>query len=457
MIARGLRARSGITLTEILIAILIMGVGLISLATLFPLGLLRLREASRNSRAGLTYETAADDMDTRALFYKPSFTRTWYGKLDPFTHDNDYTVNNLTVSSSNISLVSGLPICYDPLWRSLTAVVPNTGLFDPTLDYNTNYLGANPVANEARFGAGLFAGTAPFIAPDPGGGNPSAYGLQRLTNFIPWSNRGLTPRYPFTTNNFNTTLFPTQPGDVSWNVFTSIDDIVFNSTGGNANSPSSVLPDMTVNNAPQADFKYTWFVTGRQTDSTNGTQFTGEVVVCDSRPFGFDALPGQSILAPAGETAVEAIFGVGAGASLVPSGGPGFAVSDRTVLLRWGASLPDPQVRVGGWICDVTYERVPGIYHGRGFSANANPNGPNNGTAFDTPFVRCNWYQIGKRTDPQADNSIAGFPCRSMLVTITSKLKAQTLLNANGTPVHRNVALVMPSVISVIPRAFEVN
>ena len=36
---------AGITLTEILISILILGVGLVSLATLFPIGLLRLREA----------------------------------------------------------------------------------------------------------------------------------------------------------------------------------------------------------------------------------------------------------------------------------------------------------------------------------------------------------------------------------------------------------------------------
>jgi Tfp pilus assembly protein PilV len=48
MIAHPSRARSGITLTEILISILIMGVGLISLATLFPIGLLRLRDASRH-------------------------------------------------------------------------------------------------------------------------------------------------------------------------------------------------------------------------------------------------------------------------------------------------------------------------------------------------------------------------------------------------------------------------
>ena len=47
MIAREPHARSrrGITLTEILIAIMILGVGLVSLATLFPIGLLRLRDA----------------------------------------------------------------------------------------------------------------------------------------------------------------------------------------------------------------------------------------------------------------------------------------------------------------------------------------------------------------------------------------------------------------------------
>ena len=38
----GHRARAGITLTEILISIMILGIGLVSLATLFPIGLMRL-------------------------------------------------------------------------------------------------------------------------------------------------------------------------------------------------------------------------------------------------------------------------------------------------------------------------------------------------------------------------------------------------------------------------------
>jgi type II secretory pathway pseudopilin PulG len=443
MIARGHRARSGITLTEILIAILIMGVGLISLATLFPLGLLRLREASRNSRAGLTYETAADDMDTRSLFYKPSFVQTWYGTRDPFVQDvasdlattsgilasNPFSPNGQNPTTGAPLLQNGLPFCYDPLWRDITGVVPNSGVFDPTLDFQAGY--ASQVG-EARFGDGNLGGSKPYLRTDPDGSFPSAYGLQRLTNFVPWSSKNLTFQFPFTCTNKSLT---SQPLDVAGNVFASNDDIVFNPTGGNANAFSSVLPDMTgPGNVPMADYKYTWFVTGRQTDAGgNGTQFVGEVVLCDGRQFGFDILPGTTAQAPAGEGVYEAIFG----------GSNGLNVASRTVTLRWKPSTgqPDPPVRVGGWICDVTYERNTATYATR------------LGTT-QTSFARCNWYQVSKRTDAQTDTLDATY--RQMVLTVASPLKTQTLLNA-GAPVHVNVALVMPSVITVFPRSFEVH
>ena len=45
-----------------------------------------------------------------------------------------------------------------------------------------------------------------------------------------------------------------------------------------------------------------------------------------------------------------------------------------------------------------------------------------------------------------------------MVLTLTSPLRAKTLLNAaDGPPVHLNVALIMPSVINVFPRSFEVH
>ena len=480
MIARAAaRARSGITLTEILIAILIMGVGLISLATLFPLGLLRLREATRSSRGGLTFETAANDIDTRVLFYKPSFTQTWYWTLDnnknivprdPFVQDASPSGAVLGVLASgtnqviggvnlgavnNVGLTSGLPFCYDPLWRSITKVMPNSGLADPTLTVQASFV-SGVAPDEARFGAALFgAGLTPYaVRTDPDGNPPSAHGLQRLSNFIPWSNAGfyLNYQYPFTSFNWSL-LANQQPPDVAGNVFTSNDDVVFNSFTGNPNLPSPLLPDMTTG-GPQADYRFTWFVTGHQVDAGgNGAQFAGEVVVCDGRPFGWDTVPGQSFNAPAGETVVEAIYGYGKPSGSGPQGTANG--SDRSVLLRWPTSISDPQVRVGGWICDVTYERIPQNYRNRLVGGNA---------AFPVSagsLARCYWYQVAKRSDPQADtlaSSASPVPYRSMTVTLTSPVRVKTLLNASdGTPAHVNVALVMPSVINVFPRAFEVS
>ena len=464
MIAARRPRRSGITLTEILIAILIMGVGLISLATLFPLGLIRLREGTRQGRAGTTFETAADDMDARALLYKPSFRNSYYGLRDPFVQDADssgqyFTSNNGVNTGTGIiaagnfqlpanditygnggtdgytlnPLTTGLPICYDPLWRAITGTVPNTVLFDPTLDFSGSYYAK---ADEARFGGGIFGGTCPYIEVDPDKNYtlPSAYGLQRLTNFIPWSYKGLTPQYSFTYTNpnySNDSNINYQPVDVAGNVFTSVDDIVFNpSEGGGANAPSPLVPDMTAG-GPQADYRFTWFFTGRQVDANgNGAQFTGEVVVCDGRPFGFDPLPGSSAtFAPAGESVVEAIYGYGG--------------NSRAVFLRWKNTLADPQVRVGGWIADTTYERYVPTYRSRV---------GNTGTS----FVRCYWYQVAKRVDPTPDPTYSD--CRSMVVTLNSPVRTVTTQNPTTfQPYHRNVALIMPSVINVFPRAFEVH
>src|SRR5579863_4577014 len=74
MIRNPVRRRSGITLTEILISILILGIGLISLATLFPIGLIRLRNAQRQTRSAYLFQSAASDLDTRNLLNKLSFT-----------------------------------------------------------------------------------------------------------------------------------------------------------------------------------------------------------------------------------------------------------------------------------------------------------------------------------------------------------------------------------------------
>ena len=57
-----------------------------------------------------------------------------------------------------------------------------------------------------------------------------------------------------------------------------------------------------------------------------------------------------------GETVVEAIFGHSG--NIVPDGGPATAPGPTApCCLRWFRPQPDPVVKAGDWIADVTYER----------------------------------------------------------------------------------------------------
>ncbi len=157
------RARAGITLTEILISILIMGIGLLSLATLFPLGLLRLQAANRSTRSVLLTESAIGDVWGRNLLYKPSFSMSWYG-FDPFVQDpvNPSTPNKAT--DLYFTVGRGLPICYDPLWWG-TVMTNSKGTVTPS-------------TATIRFGSG-----AGYVRTTGNESTAAAAGLQRLTNF----------------------------------------------------------------------------------------------------------------------------------------------------------------------------------------------------------------------------------------------------------------------------------
>jgi hypothetical protein len=492
MFAREPRAldRRGITLTEILIAIMILGVGLTSLATLFPLGLLRLRDATRYTRTKyLTDSAEADGAAQSPYRLKPdgtgggllnpdSFAQVdainffygltpWYVTLAPTGgqqyspliqdtpgYGQDWTQGTppvqVGVSAGYPPVVGvppntgyGLPFAYDPLWRYQT-VSQTTGI-------NGYYLGDT---FEARFGSGIG-----FIRNDPSdGGLPSAHGLQRITNF----NR------PFVVNAGG--FIPIMPGSNRVpNIFVSQEDVVWvESLASNALSP--VLPDLSLPSSPQApaiDWRYSWMFTGYQVAGSGGPTFEGNIVIFENRPFGIDAVPNPpgpglagGTYRVAGETVVEAIFGH----SRNVQGGYG-AGADRTVLLRWYASEPDPVVKPGDWIADVTYERHaltvynPNTQSGRfmnGAPPLGVPNPFNNGEWDNLPAQRCIWYQVQKVT-PAIDDPYTNVNLRSMVVTVDRSLTSRTLLSAAGTPVVFNAALISPYVVNVIPRQFSVK
>jgi len=485
---------AGITLTEILISILILGVGLVSLATLFPIGLLRLREAQRQTRSAYLFESATADTAARGLLNANSFTYAdllnplvpwsyWYvqpsGRYDPLTQDTAlYGHDPLTPPTTfpgpgaNNSFLGGgygLPFAYDPLWRYQTVnpATGNQGIYlDPSLQSGTP---------EARFASGIYS-----LRPEGDGFPASAHGLQRLTNF---NTPGVMPSANWVPNIF------VSPEDVVWQESTNPNyTVAFSVTAAQpggipVGTPSTVVPDLSItyNTTPTpatptyqpiSDWRFSWMLTAQQTNGSNGASFAGNIVVFENRQFAYDPTTNQA----AGETVVEAIFG--AGKSLVKSPNmPSYyyaAGSDRTVLLRWPAvavgNIPnspqsDPVVKVGDWIADVTYERAQNQVNTRFYFNTATPTPPLQGAQNplnklewdNLPAQRCFWYQVQKVTPAQADPAMGTLGYRSMTVYVNQMLDAKTLLDRNGNPVYQNAALICPYVVNVIPQTFFVR
>lgn len=491
--------RRGITLTEILIAIMILGIGLVSLATLFPIGILRLRDATRYTRSATLLQTAAADSIARGMLDSGTFvyadnlngptgigTPYWYvspnsGRYNPMVQDTPYyggdwldTSNGMYLGANGNPYINvpganaawgsspGLPIAYDPLWRY------------QTLSSSTNlqgyYIGDT---YEARFGYGLTT-----VPTDPDGGPPSAHGLQRITNF----NRAFIPS--------GNAEIPVMPASMFLpNVFVSQEDMVWQDPQSNTytingqstasggilvTGPSPVVPDLSPptgvlnGGTPSLDWRYSWMYTGQLTSLANLANFDGNIVIFENRPFGIGpstgpyspagSFSGQNYMV-AGETVVEGVFGYST--TVVSStGGVGYgSAADRAVLLRWPDQLADPVVRPGDWIADVTYERQAATVISRFYNyPQVNSNFPvgglqNGANAYEwdnLPAQRCYWYQVTKVGTVGPDAQVAG--SRSVVVFVNQSLVARTVLNANGTPLHYNAALIAPNVVNVIPQ-----
>ena len=482
--------------------------GLASVATLFPLGLLRLRDAARSTRSAYLTESAAADLVARGLLTTGSFsiadqynyiyqgtlaTNPWFTTVDgqtynPLTQDTPGPASlvasqdwhdptdpaagpfNYFGATAGTSGGYGLPFAYDPLWR-FQVQNPNSNTNSPQGYYlNDNNL-------EARFGAGLG-----YIRNDPSGGLPSAHGLQRLTNFNrPFVQVGTNqPIAVMPVSNDVPKTF-VSPEDVVWNenVATNID--------ANGNILSPVLPDLRlandgllVNPNPVLtnDWRYSWMFTGQQNNTSSGSTFDGNIVIFENRPFGIEApSPPNPVAAPfqsyqvEGETVVEAIWGYSKHVSSL-GGNDGFGTSaDRSVLLRWYNTQPDPVVKVGDWIADVTYERnqtlagplstypLTRFQRFQQYFLSGTPTGtfggvqnPFNNAEWDNlPAQRCYWYRVQKVMPASPDSANAN-QFRSMVVYVDRTLQARTPLGAGGTVVTVNAALIAPNVVNVIPQ-----
>lgn len=452
------RNRRGITLTEILVSIGILGVGLIALATLFPLGLLRIQSATNYNRSALLAQSAFNETISRGLLTPSSFTSAHYWPVNPFNQDveigtmNPLPANNATYPvfrggprATPLGMVyrpgGGLPVCYDPLlWaqaRFSDPINPNSGTND----------------DDARFGNGIG-----MVEPLNSDGSTSApiWGMRRVTNFLPWSSTDSRRRFwPLT--------FPNADGpaelaarDVAADVFASQDDPLWQ----NKRDGATIVPDLTTTpGSTTYEWVFSWMITGQFANHESQSVFEGDFVVHRNRVFGLlpftQEVPGPPNapvrrLRPAGETVVQAVFGYNVpnaadfqpGAFVYPRG------DARQILLRWPASLADPDVRVGQWIADVTYQR------------NLAEDLVQYPLGVKYPGQRCHWYQIIRKSPIEEETGASSPPVtagfRRMVVTVARPVEARTRWLNQTTPLHET-ALIMPSVVNVFPKSVPVD
>ncbi len=212
--------------------------------------------------------------------------------------------------------------------------------------------------------------------------------MQRLTNFNRPAIMAAANQVP--------SIF-VSPEDMVWQEASNPNyTVAFSGSPGTpVGTPSTVVPDLSIDPSvqPTNDWRFSWMITAQQTNASNGAAFEGNIVIFENRPFAIDN--GQA----AGERVCEGVFGFSS--NVQPSTGPGYgAGADRTVLIRWFATQPDPVVKVGDWIADVTYERSQMLVNmpvptSLTPAAAANPST----REWDNlPAQRCFWYQVQKVT-----------------------------------------------------------
>jgi prepilin-type N-terminal cleavage/methylation domain-containing protein len=450
-------SRRGVTMTEVLIAIMILGIGMTSLMTLFPIGLMKLRDARRNNRASLLAENVASDLKTRDLLSRYSFAATLNASgvtggnlFDPWTKDIQALydkANAANVIEIQTATGFGIPIvcCYDPLFYSNLAYT-NSPAFS-----NVSQL----VDPKFRFGRAF----GNDLRSDPDGSRASGFGLPRLTNIWPALAASTLPSI----GNINSVA----------SIFVSQDDAVFPDFENEAN-PKIIDPKFAVtrqnpilplvDNASTGayslnDWDYSWIFTGKSRDRN---VFEGDMVIYNKRQFGVNTDSNNAVTGISGERVVEGIFGLGSVPMTTNNGTMGYAAGkSRKVLLMWpkidGAERPE--IKIGGWIADVTYEPYLNTTVSRfmqDFDGDGRPD-------VEHPGQRCHWYRIVQRsevTDPYvADPGLSGLTnMEAMIVTVDRPVVSKTLLKKSGAgyqPVHVNAALIAPEVVAVFPITLE--
>jgi hypothetical protein len=301
------------SLIEVLVAIFVMGLGMIALLTLFPIGAISMGQAIQYDRATVCAGNAA------------AADRIWSIGLDPQVH-KDF------LDPSESGHAAGTP-----------QIPPNGGPGYPVFvdDWGYNAIagslnGALPATPVPPTSPSFWVGGMDGVTVNPNFGAAPPYGIRRQsTSFLNNSSAGGDPALstgilvgpfgPLTGPAYRTNKI------LSWSFL--LDDMTFLSDGISSGLP---CPPPGIG-AVQREDRYSWAYFYRPPQIATGSvvdaQIDLNVVVYNGRTPGFSATG-----APLGEQTFLALFDTNS--------------NPNRIRLTWGSAPPN--VRKGSWVLDAT-------------------------------------------------------------------------------------------------------
>jgi hypothetical protein len=345
--------RRGISMMEILIGIMVLGIGVISLATLFPIGLLKMKRAVNDVRGTVLARSALSEVRIRNLLappFGPAFDTTATTRSYFSAYPAPWTPTAPTIGR-------GMPVIIDPLWmiqsppsvRNLDAYHDRFGFADFDADGAPDFSTGEGLL---RVRGGDLAGAYPlelasevFSSSDdltygendarlaPLQGLSSTAGQLLLpTNGTPFAPASLLRERRYTwmilARKVNAgQVYHPGPNGVVGTPVADADDVLEN-TG----------PDLTVNTA---DDPARNMLTGAAEPAPVGP-FSVTIIVFYTRDFG----------------SREAVFANDDSAVMFRQG------SDLAYLLKRTDNVPFPDIPVNSYIIDTTMDTTNGIRNG---------------------------------------------------------------------------------------------
>ena len=360
--------RPGLTLTEVLVAMFVMALGLMALATLFPLGALQIGQALKDDRTAQTAMLADGWLrvywrDAAAAYTtNPSALpaeNALAGLDDPNVYQVGISGSTVTYTAPTVGAGTLALLPYGAALNTTgTTMTPSPGFV--TSPYDTSLVGVQATSSSGdpsrtvRPNGRSLGQTASYpVLIDPLGwlsrSGTAAVGFERH-----WVGRAGAPGAGGAVYGFAPTatplLLPRRNTAVTGSLASAYaacaltDDLTYQPNGGSGQTTTDPSTGAATPQPLGRQGRYTWAALIQRPDNSLAHKATLKVLVFDGRPVGFAAAGDEVVLMNDPDPAKNVKFHAG------PNGD--IRAGDRSLTLLLPPRGPDqaPLLRRGGWV-----------------------------------------------------------------------------------------------------------